>query len=168
MAVASFDIEFSNLWTYESGDSNTRLPLQRLSERGGHVHGLLQITIDGSVLPRLGYFGPDDVCFNEWICELQSALRSLRGAPRSSYVYDEGEQGQAAFLFEREGDAAFVSIVASQLSDGEADPQWQRVRFSFADFERNVERFLSRLRKHIEADSTEFGARWWALVTERA
>lgn len=166
--MASFAIEFANLWTYEAGSSDERLPLNQLSESGNHIHGLLQIKINGNLLPRLGFFGPDDVCFNEWVFELRSALRELRGSTSTSYIYDEGEQGQPAFLFERDDDVAFVSIVASQLSDAEADPEWQRVQFSFSEFEREVEDFLSRLRGHIEIESSEFGERWWAQVTERA
>jgi hypothetical protein len=166
--MASFEIEFANLWTYEGGSSDERLPLNRLSENGGHIHGLLQIKVNGTVLPRNGFFGPDDVCFNEWVFELSSALRELRGSTSASYTYDEGEQGQSAFLFERVGDVAFASIVASQLSDADADPEWQRVQFSFRDFERSVEDFLSRLRNHIETESSEFGESWWAQVAERA
>ena len=166
--MASIEIEFANLWTYEGGSSDERLPLKRLSERGGHIHGLLQIKINGTVLPRLGFFGPDDVCFNEWVFELKSALRELRRSTTASYTYDEGEQGQPAFLFERDGDVASVSIVASQLSDGDADPQWQQVPFFFREFERNVEGFLSRLRRHIEIESSQFGDSWWAKIAERA
>jgi hypothetical protein len=36
------------------------------------------------------------------------------------YVFDEGEQGQPAFVFEREGDQGFFSIAASEISDGDA------------------------------------------------
>jgi hypothetical protein len=166
--VMPFEIAFSNLWTYEGGNSDKRLPLSRLSERGGHIHGLLQIKIDGRLLPYLGYFGPDDVCFNEWIFELKSAVKILAASATASYTYDEGEQGQPAFLFERNGNVAFVSVVASQLSDTEGDPDWQRVQFSFADFKRNVEQFLVQLQQHITAASSQFGRHWWEHVAERA
>jgi hypothetical protein len=164
----SFEIAFSNLWTYEGGNSENRLPLSRLSERGGHIHGLLQIKIDGRHLPYLGYFGPDDVCFNEWVFELKSALKILQASASASYTYDEGEQGQPAFFFERDGNVAFVSVVASQLSDSEGDPDWQRVQFSFADFERNVESFLLQLQQHITATAAQVGKLWWQHVADRA
>src|SRR5690606_24049539 len=111
--MGSFEIDFANLWTYEGDSSDERLPLSQLSESGGHIHGLLQIKVNGTVLPRLGFFGPDDVCFNEWVFTLRSALRELSDSTSTSYTYGEGEQGQPAFLFERDGDAAFLSIVAS-------------------------------------------------------
>jgi hypothetical protein len=87
--ILSFEIAFSDLWTYEigeSGDLRTRLPLSRLSERGGHIHGLLQIKIGGKILPYLGYFGTDDVCFNEWVFELKSAPNNLSASTCSSYM----------------------------------------------------------------------------------
>lgn len=165
--MRSFEIEFSDLWTYEAGKADRRLPLSQLSGKDGHVHGLLRIKINGRALPYLGYFGPDDVCFNAWVHELKTALQRLRTSARSSYTYDEGEQGQPAFLFEREGDIAYISIVASELSEGEAHPDWQRVQFRFADLGQSVEQFLSRLREHVGEASPEFGKQWWSLVAER-
>jgi hypothetical protein len=166
--MATFEIGFSDLWTYEVNKPDDRLPLGRLSDSGGHVHGLLEIKVNGRAIVHLGYFGPDDVCFNEWVFELQGALAALRGSPQASYTYDEGEQGQPAFRFEREGDSGFISIVASELSDGRADPEWQRAGFPFADFERSVGRFLAQLQAHIERAAPQYGRRWWLQITEPA
>jgi hypothetical protein len=164
--MSSFEIRFSELWTYETGKSSERLPLARLSDRGGHVHGRLEIEVNGSSLPYLGYFGPDDVCFNEWVFQLHSALRTLRSSPRIGHTYDEGEQGQPAFLFEREADTLLVSIVASALSDGEAHPDWQRVCCRFTDFDHNVSQFLSNFRHHLYTSTPQFAAEWWSRVAE--
>jgi hypothetical protein len=164
--MSSFEIRFSELWTYESGKSSERLPLARLSDRGGHVHGRLEIAVNRVVLPYLGYFGPDDVCFNEWVFQLHSGLGTLRSASRISHTYDEGEQGQPAFLFERDGDGMFISIVESELSDGQADPDWQRVPCSFTDFERNVAGFLADFRRHLGTVAPEFAEEWWSRVAE--
>ncbi len=164
--MSSFEIRFSELWTYESGKTSERLPLSRLSDRGGHVHGRLEIEVNGVLLPYLGYFGPDDVCFNEWVFQLHSALITLRSARRISHTYDEGEQGQPAFLFERDGDTLSVSIVASDLSDGIADPDWQRVACNFADFERSAATFLTTFRQHLHTVAPKFAAEWWTRVAE--
>ena len=164
--MSSFELRFSELWTYESGNSSERLPLSRLSDRGGHVHGRLEIEINGTRLPYLGYFGPDDVCFNEWVFQLHSALATLRSAPRISHTYDEGEQGQPAFLFERAADALFVSIIDSELSDGVADPDWQRVPCHFPDFEHSVATFLSDFRQHLGSQAPKFAAEWWSRIVE--
>ena len=164
--MRSFEIRFSELWTYESGDASERLPLARLSDRGGHVHGRLEIELNGVSLPYLGYFGPDDACFNEWVFQLHSALNTLRSATRISHRYDEGEQGQPAFLFERDDDRLLVSIVASELSDGAADPDWQRVPCSFAAFERNVAQFLADFRQHLRIVAPQFAAEWWSRVAK--
>jgi hypothetical protein len=164
--MSRFEIRFSELWTYECSNSSERLLLARLSDRGGHVHGRLEITVNGVLLPYLGYFGPDDVCFNEWVFQLHSALSTLRSGTHSSHTYDEGEQGQPAFLFEREADVLFVSIVASELSDGEAHPDWQRVACSFTDFEHNVARFLTDFRQHLCSVAPEFAAEWWSRIVK--
>jgi hypothetical protein len=164
--MSSFEIRFSELWTYESGNASERLPLARLSDRGGHVHGCLEIEVNGAALPYLGYFGPDDVCFNEWVFQLHSMLRTLRSASRISHTYDEGEQGQPAFRFERDTDRLCVSIIASELSDGGADPDWQRVACTYADFDRNVTTFLTHFRQHLHTVAPKFAAEWWSRVAE--
>jgi hypothetical protein len=164
--MSRFEIRFSELWTYETGNSSERLPLARLSDLGGHVHGRLEIKINGVKLPHLGYSGPGDVCFNEWVFQVHSALSTLRSAPRISHTYDEGEQGQPAFLFEREDDLLFVSIVASELSDGAADPDWQRVACSFAVFEYAATIFLADFRQHLCAVAPQFATEWWSRIAE--
>lgn len=164
--MSSFEIRFSQLWTYESGDSSERLPLTRLSDRGGHVHGRLEIEVNGASLPYLGYFGPDDVCFNEWVFQLHSALGQLRSGQRTSHTYDEGEQGQPAFLFERDASSLFISIVDSALSDGAAHPDWQRISCSFTDFEYSATAFLTDFRQHLRTVAPEFAAEWWSRVAE--
>lgn len=162
--MSTFDIKFSELWTYESGDASERLPLAQLSDRGGHVHGRLEIAVNGALLPYLGYFGPDDVCFNEWVFQLQFTLSALRVSPNGSHTYDEGEQSQPAFLFEREANILLISIVDSQLSNGRAQPDWRRVSCNFPDFERSVDKFLADLRKHLATEAPEFAAQWWSHI----
>jgi hypothetical protein len=164
--MSSFEIRFSELWTYECGDSSERLTLARLSDRGGHIHGCLEIQVNGASLPHLGYFGPDDVCFNEWVFQLHSALRTLTSTTSISHIYDEGEQGQPAFLFQRESHDLFVSIVDSQLSDGKAHPDWQRVPCSYTDFEHNTSTFLTDFRQHLRTVAPQFAAEWWSRVAD--
>jgi hypothetical protein len=164
--MSSFEIRFSELWTYESGNSSERLTLARLSDRGGHIHGRLEIEINGTSLPYLGYFGPDDVCFNEWVFQLHSGLNTLRSAPSISHTYDEGEQGQPAFLFQRESHQLFISIIASALSDGQADPDWQRIPCSFVDFEHSATTFLTDFRQHLLTVAPHFATEWWSRVAE--
>jgi hypothetical protein len=58
-----------------------------------------RLIIDGRLVPRLGYFGPDDVYFNVWVRALAKAARALTTADPASYAYEEGEQGQPAPRF---------------------------------------------------------------------
>jgi len=87
--------------------ANDRKPLTELT-LDRHVHGGLRLEINGRLVPYLGYWGPDDVCFGEWVNELWRAAQALRDSG-GRHVYDEGEQGQPAFVFEREGDRGFLA-----------------------------------------------------------
>ena len=109
-----------------------RRPLARLRPQA-HVHGGLRLEIGGRLVPHLGYFGPDDVCFDSWLDELALAAEAL-AVPGGRHVYDEGEQGQPAFVFEREGDTGYFSIIDAAYSGGVADSGWQRVEFQPTDF----------------------------------
>ena len=110
-----------------------RVPLSSLT-LDEHIHGGLRIEISGRLVPHLGYFGPDDVCLGAWLSELGRITHAFRAAPDARCIYDEGEQGQPAFLFERVGETALFSIVDAEFSGGEADPDWQLVAFSSRDF----------------------------------
>jgi len=99
-----------------------------------HIHGGLRIEIYGRLVPHLGYFGPDDVCLGDWLSELGRVAEAFRSRSDERYIYDEGEQGQPAFLFERNGETALFSIVDAEFSGGKAEPDWQRVAFSPEEF----------------------------------
>jgi hypothetical protein len=139
-------IEFGSLYTYTAVDTNARLPLSELSRGAKHVHGELVIRFDGKTLPSLGYIGDDDVCFNTWLQELQSVQDELAKTHEGTYVFDEGEQGQPAFKFEREEDLLYVSVIDSATSGGEADPSYQRVCCLWSEYETAFSAFKSAFR----------------------
>lgn len=149
-------IWFENLVTVR-GDGK-QLPLAEL-KRGDHLHGGLRIELGGRLVPGLGHFGPDDVCFDAWLAELQAVAQAFQASGSGQYVFDEGEQGQPAFLFERACDSAFFSIVAGS-GGGQANPDWQRVEFSPADFLGEHKRFRETLLNTIRTAAPE-GARKW-------
>ena len=128
---------------------NERQPLSALTP-DEHIHGGLRIQFGERFVPNLGYFGPDDVCFSTWLEELSAAARAFESDTDARYVFDEGEQGQPAFVFERAGDQAYFSITKSEFSGGEADPDWQRIEFSpddfFAEHTRFRESFFAAVR----------------------
>ena len=76
------------------------------------------------------------------------------------YVYDEGEQGQPAFIFERTGDTSFFSIADSQISDGLADTEWQRVEFAtdefLSEYYRLQNSFVAALRQEAPASAEDW------------
>jgi hypothetical protein len=130
-----------------------------LSEVGGasHIHGGLRLEIAGRLVPYLGYFGPDDVCFGQWLRELWHAAHAL-DQPGGRHVFDEGEQGQPAFVFEREGDRGFFSIAASAESEG--DPNWQRVEFAPSEFITAFEGLLTSFSQILREASPTAAESW--------
>jgi hypothetical protein len=139
-------------------DADKRCPLSELSVKKC-VHGGLRIEIAGRLVPYLGYFGPDDVCFAEWIRELRSAAHVLQNAG-GRHVYDEGEQGQPAFVFERDGDCGFFSIAEAEFAGGDADPNWQRVRFAPSDLIREEDRFRKEVISQIRQVAPDVAEMW--------
>ncbi|MCB9881426.1 MAG: hypothetical protein H6834_06515 [Planctomycetes bacterium] len=143
----------------QSGDD---MPLSALDDDArSHVHGALRVEIDGRRLPWMGFFGPDDVCLNDWARELSQARHTLSTSDVAVHVFDEGEQGQPAFEFRREGERVFVSIVDSTIGDGRSDPAWQRVPCRWHDFDTAVRAFVRELRAALEAEAPEAMARAW-------
>ncbi|AKV04297.1 hypothetical protein AKJ09_10960 [Labilithrix luteola] len=157
-------ISVANLWTSRTADSGgtEREPLSRLGERRNsrHVHGTLTIEIAGRSVPHLGYFGPDDVCLNTWLVELCNVVNAL-AQPAGKYTFDEGEEGQPAFDFERVGDDVTFSIDDSLLADGAANPEWQRVRFPYQDLRASVRTLLDEIREELRREAPRAWEQWW-------
>src|SRR5947199_403940 len=126
----------------------TKLPLSEL-KGGDHLHGGLRIEIGGRLVPDLGHFGPDDVCFNTWLTEMEAVARVFRASELGRHTFEEGEQGQPAYVFERSGDLAYLSIAAG-AGGGRANPAWQRIEFSPGEFlvahKQFCESFLATIR----------------------
>jgi hypothetical protein len=81
-----------------------RAPLEQLDDdERSCVHGTLWIRVNGRDLPALGFWGRDDACLGAWAAELSRAVQALEPSDQACYVYDEGEQGQPAFVFTRTG-----------------------------------------------------------------
>jgi hypothetical protein len=67
------------------------------------------------------------------------------------HIYDEEEQGQPAFKFERKSGAGTLSFVATECGGGRADPDWQNVPFHAEECNRQYDELgLSFLVKYIE------------------
>ena len=136
------------------------LSLDHLTSDAGHVHGELRVVVDGCRLPRMGFFGPGDVCVGAWLLELNGAARILSAADPARYLFDEGEQGQPAFLFEREGDVVTLSVVDAELSDGVGSPEWGRQSCKLAEFIDEVARFTAHVEETFEREAPGRGRAW--------
>jgi hypothetical protein len=142
-----------------SMDSDERLPLSRL-KLNSHIHGGLRLEIGGRLVPYLGYFGPDDVCLGQWLEELWLAAKAFETSEHGQYTFDEGEQGQPAFVFERSGHRAFFSITTSEISEAEGDPDWQRIEFSPVEFLAEHLRFRQSLFATLKAAAPATAEQW--------
>jgi hypothetical protein len=164
----SATIRFANLYTYAADATEVRLPLSALHTGTGHVHGLLEIIISGKVLPSLGYFGADDVCLNTWTGELCTVIEALGSSEESRYTFDEGEQGQPAYLFVREGAVLYVSVVESVLSGAPGNPNFQQVSCAWDAFREAAAEYLRALRQRLDYEAPEFASAWFRECTSAA
>ncbi|NJL56741.1 hypothetical protein HC928_17495 [bacterium] len=147
--------------------TTVKIEFAKLQDKAGnygnpysHIHGYLNVEIGGRSVPHLGYWGPDDVCFNDWIEVLSKIRRAVqKGLP--SYKFDEFEQGQPAFLFEvKPGSQIALSIIQSESGEGEDDPEWQQVVFSYADFKAAFLAFKLNFLAEISSIAPEQLAYW--------
>ena len=136
----------------------TKLPLSEL-KGGDHLHGGLRIEIGGRLIPDLGYFGPDDVCFNTWLTEMEAVARILRSSDSGQHTFDEGEQGQPAYVFERVGDRAYLTIGAGS-GGGSANPTWQHIEFSPEEFLVAHKQFCESFLANIRAAAPKGAPKW--------
>ncbi len=164
----SADIVFSQLFTYAVDDTSVRLPLDALARSSGHIHGVLKLEVAGRVLPHMGFFGPDDVCFNTWVEELSQLVLKLGAGEAATYTFDEGEQGQPAFVFRRDGDLLYVSVVDSQLSGAKGDLSYQSVGCQWSEFRAAVSSFLASFRAALLEQCPRVGQTWWASHAQPA
>lgn len=140
--------------------SNDLLPLSRLMP-DSHVHGGLRLEITGRLVPYMGYWGPDDVCFGQWLEELAHAAAAL-DHDGGYHVFDEGEQGQPAFVFERFNGLGYFTIGPSDISGAGGDPAWEKVAFSPAEFISAFAQLRSDFMAEILRRAPMHGAQWLA------
>ena len=159
-------IQFNNLYVSDSDlDGNPiQLPLEQLPGMEDavyqHVHGFLEIQIKGRKLPYLGFLSEHDVCFNTWIVVLYEVQQAVRNSIHAEYIFDEGEQGQPAFQFQREDDWVYISIVDASIGDGKADPEWQHIACNYTDFDHAIQGFLTDIQATLHAELKEFAGLW--------
>lgn len=126
-----------------------------------HVHGHLNFQIGGRSVPMMGFWGPDDVCFNTWIEEFVRFQNAVQSG-ESSYKFDEGEQGQPAYLFKILPQSVIsLSIVDSEIGDGgNALEDWQDIPFDYVNFEAEFLKFKTDFLAKIEELAPEYIDFW--------
>lgn|GEM_PF-1512238 len=159
----TFKITFTDLFCPKYEGQPMLTLAKDLSEDDNHIHARLEICVHGRLLPRMGFWGPHDVCLNTWLRELDAALRQLETTQHTSFVSDEGEQGQPAFRFRRDSTSLFISVEASALSGGAGEPDWQEVCCDYEDFRLQVFRFRGRLREALENELGPEKAELWLI-----
>jgi hypothetical protein len=134
-----------------------------------HIHGFLGLEIHGRLVPYMGYGGPNDACFNDWIAVFVELKETVIENLEDHVMYDECEQGQPAFFFEIEDDGAVISlsIIQSATGEGTDDPEWQQIRFSYSAFDLALENFRDHFMEWIRQRAPESYIHWsiiWDLV----
>lgn len=109
----------------------------------------------------MGFWGPDDVCFNTWAEELSRILLTLGCHEAATYTFDEGEQGQPAYEFRREGDTLLVSVVSSLLSGAEGDSSFKEVKCRWGEFVLAASNFFSAFHSALIEQCPDAGPIWW-------
>lgn len=165
----SASIRFDHLFTYAVEEPQVRLPISFLSDGSGHIHGELAIHIGGgNPLPSLGYFGPDDACLNTWTQELHAIEEALSKAEDADYVFDEGEQGQPAYQFRREGEVLYVSVIDSLLSGARGDPSYQDASCLWSEFLVSIHQYMNDLKVALENEAPRVAGDWWSINSNSA
>jgi hypothetical protein len=142
-------ISFRNLAVI-SGEGES-LPLSALNH-DCHIHGELEFKIGNKRVPYMGFGGPEDVCFSDWITQLDTVVHFFNRNDHFSYLYDEGEQGQPAYLFKRQKEKCFLSIINSKYEHGgTGHPQWQQIEFGYRDFLNRYREFREKFFKELQA-----------------
>jgi hypothetical protein len=157
----TFEVQLGEPWlsrVLPDGRSE-ELSLSALRSSDAHIHGELAIVVGGEQIPHLGFFGPSDVCVGTWLRELATARRVLAD-DGGRHVFDEGEQGQPAFKFERVGDRVNVSVVDSEISDGVGDPEWGIQSCTVVEFTTGVTNFFATLESTLEEAAPGVGRLW--------
>jgi hypothetical protein len=165
-SLMTANITFSDLSI--SAADGSRLPLDRFAPDTGRIHGRLMIRISGRALPHMAYSQPDDVCLNTWAEELLRVVLQLGAAELARYTFDEGEQGQPAFEFSREGELLYVSVVASVLSGARGDPSFRMVSCLWADFQAAAQRFFADLQAVLREQTPDAADAWWGERVQHA
>lgn len=182
MANNRVKIDYGNLYITagyvgEEGEAEEkRLPLKTLPEMeeadGEHIHGYLSITIGAEKLAHLGFFGEEDVCFNDWISHLLGIVECFSDASQSRFLFWDGEQGDDAFEFCRDNDLVYIShvdpevyssILSSEFFDsGRAKPD-EKPHYicDYKDFDSSVRNFIERIKKDIFLELGDFASIWW-------
>jgi hypothetical protein len=155
----SVEIKFDNLWTYRTAKKSAeKEPLSMLDNREyTHVHGELQLIINGKSAPRLGY--KDEVCIGHWIEGFADVVKAFKNKEKE-YVAWGWEQGIPSFKFQKEGKKAYLSIIDNPGLDAKGEKDWQRIEFLVDDFYTAFATFKDNFLKVIENESPNVLRKW--------
>lgn len=162
----SIEITCREFWTYNTTtpkagrkENQEKLPLEYLNKMEcTHIHGELQIVIDGRIVPHLGIGSVDDVCIGYWIGMLSHMLAAFKSNTQS-YVIEGGDQGKPAYKFEKEHNILYLSIIDSVLG-GKKDLNWQRIKMQYRDFKNAFNEFKKKLLMEIALKAPDMLEIW--------
>lgn len=160
----SVEIKCPKFWTYrkETGIGaivDHKMPLSCLDDHEyTHIHGELQIVIDGRIVPHLGHYTDEDVCIGNWTVYLSKLFEKFETGIQTHIIYGD-DQGQPDYRFEKENNDIYISIVESILG-GEDDPNWQKIKFDYIEFKEAFNKFKKGLLLDIAINAPEMVSYW--------
>lgn len=159
-------IKCPELWTYKSGVvfegaiADYKVPLSYLNKHEyTHIHGELQIIIDGRIIPHLGHFKDNDVCIGNWVIWLTTMIGKFNSSNIRSYTIEGDDQGKPNYIFDKEEDTIYFSIVDSPLG-GEKDHNWQKVEFGYNEFITALDNFKKSLLLEMSKHAPDMVSYW--------
>lgn len=173
------EIKYGDLFvTGYIGEESVNFPIKKIPEMEEaayeHIHGHLTIKIGDEKLLHLGFYGDDDVCFNEWIPELSEIVKNFSKSSKCRYLYCSGEQGDPAFEFCREEDAVYISYIDTEfyyslhphffdISQTQRTGKGDYV-CNYKDFDLAVGTFLEQVKTEIFLELGDFAPTWWKNI----
>ncbi|HEX9062427.1 MAG TPA: hypothetical protein VF941_19825 [Clostridia bacterium] len=158
------EIIFKDLWTYKVGrkvkKSSGKESLVMLDDKEyTHIHGELQIIINGNCVPSLGFNKNREVCLGYWIESFAAVINAFK-SKENEYVVYSWEQGIPSFKFEKKGKSGYLSIVDESGSQAKGMEEWQRKEFNIEDFYSAFYRFKEELLNKIDSQAPHVLEQW--------
>eukprot|EP00029_Vermamoeba_vermiformis_P006347 TRINITY_DN2460_c0_g1_i3.p1 TRINITY_DN2460_c0_g1~~TRINITY_DN2460_c0_g1_i3.p1 ORF type:complete len:247 (-),score=21.79 TRINITY_DN2460_c0_g1_i3:8-748(-) len=157
--IKIYDFNFEQ-YEHLLGNVKINYKLNPPVELSGHLHKRLELRVNGDLLPDMGYFGPDDACYSDWIERVFEPLFRRFDKNINDHCWDFCDQNMPAFEFKKEGPICKLSIVEGCCGGG-PDPRWQNREFLVEELRAEYLKFLKKLHEELITKYGKDGQEYW-------